>query len=139
MTSAETTAAVEREIRIAASPETVYEFFVDRDKMIQWMGRQAELAALIQAFFGAILAGVIPSIMPFLTEKLDPENYRDSLSALFQITQPAAVVTTQAYFDEVKRAQLDQEVSVGRFADVLGERFTAATLPRTSTPWSTSF
>ena len=33
--------------------------------------------------------------------------------------------------DEVKGAQLDQEVSVGRFADVLGPRFTAASLPKT--------
>jgi uncharacterized protein YndB with AHSA1/START domain len=31
------------ETRIAASPETVFEFFTDPDKMIQWMGRSAEL------------------------------------------------------------------------------------------------
>jgi uncharacterized protein YndB with AHSA1/START domain len=41
--SAETAAIVERELRIEASPETVFEFFVDPDRMIQWMGRQAEL------------------------------------------------------------------------------------------------
>ncbi len=43
MASAETAAAVEREIRIEASPETIYEFLVDPDRMIQWMGRKAEL------------------------------------------------------------------------------------------------
>jgi uncharacterized protein YndB with AHSA1/START domain len=43
MASAETAAIVEREIRIDASPDTVYDFFVDQDKMIQWMGRKAEL------------------------------------------------------------------------------------------------
>lgn len=43
MASAETAAAVEREVRIAASPETVYDFLVEPDRMIQWMGRQAEL------------------------------------------------------------------------------------------------
>jgi uncharacterized protein YndB with AHSA1/START domain len=43
MASAETAASVEREVRIEASPETVYEFFVDPDRMIQWMGRKAEL------------------------------------------------------------------------------------------------
>lgn len=43
MPNAETAAIVEREVRIAASPETVYDFFVDPDRMIQWMGRQAEL------------------------------------------------------------------------------------------------
>jgi len=35
--------AVEVETRIAASPETVFDFFVDPDKMIKWMGRSARL------------------------------------------------------------------------------------------------
>ena len=38
---------------------------------------------LLYAFFGAILHGSIPSIMPFLTEKLSPEQYRRSLISLF--------------------------------------------------------
>jgi uncharacterized protein YndB with AHSA1/START domain len=37
--------AVEVEVRIAATPETVFDFFTDPDKMIQWMGRSAELDA----------------------------------------------------------------------------------------------
>jgi uncharacterized protein YndB with AHSA1/START domain len=41
--NANTVDAVEVEARIAASPETVFDFFVDPDKMIQWMGRSAEL------------------------------------------------------------------------------------------------
>jgi uncharacterized protein YndB with AHSA1/START domain len=41
--SAETANAVEVEVRIEASPETVFDFFTDPDKMIQWMGRSAEL------------------------------------------------------------------------------------------------
>lgn len=43
MASAETGAAVEVETRIAASPEIVFEFLTDPDKMIQWMGRAADL------------------------------------------------------------------------------------------------
>ncbi len=43
MAETETAAVVEREIRIAASPEVVFEFFIDPDRMIQWMGRKAEL------------------------------------------------------------------------------------------------
>ena len=39
----EVATAVEREIRIAARPETVFEFFVDPEKMVQWKGRSAEL------------------------------------------------------------------------------------------------
>ena len=43
MASAKTETAVEVEVRIGASPETVFDFFTDPDKMIQWMGRSAEL------------------------------------------------------------------------------------------------
>lgn len=43
MANAETETAVEVEVRIAASPETVFDFFTDPDKMIQWMGRSVEL------------------------------------------------------------------------------------------------
>jgi uncharacterized protein YndB with AHSA1/START domain len=34
---------VEREVRIAARPETVFAFFVDPEKQVLWMGRRAEL------------------------------------------------------------------------------------------------
>jgi uncharacterized protein YndB with AHSA1/START domain len=39
----EVAAVVEREIRIAARPETVFDFFVDPRKMLQWKGSKAEL------------------------------------------------------------------------------------------------
>ena len=35
--------AVVREMRIDASPETVFDFFVDPDKMTRWKGRSADL------------------------------------------------------------------------------------------------
>jgi fatty-acyl-CoA synthase len=60
--------------------------------------------ALIEAFFGAVLHGAIPSIMPFLTEKLAPEAYQASLSALFEITRPAAVITSPKFIEEVRQA-----------------------------------
>ncbi len=60
--------------------------------------------ALIYSFFGAVLLGAIPSIMPFLTEKLAPEHYRSALSALFEIVHPAAVITSQGFAVEVTRA-----------------------------------
>lgn len=61
-------------------------------------------ADLLQAFLGGILMGVIPSIMPFLTEKLAPERYRESLSALIAITEPAAILTYPAFIEEVNTA-----------------------------------
>ncbi len=56
------------------------------------------------AYFGAILHGAIPSIMPFLTEKLLPERYRSDLAALVQVTQPAAIVTYPEFESEVRAA-----------------------------------
>jgi fatty-acyl-CoA synthase len=50
-------------------------------------------ADLVYSFFGAILHGAIPSILPFLTEKLSPERYQEDMTALISITRPAAVVT----------------------------------------------
>jgi fatty-acyl-CoA synthase len=67
--------------------------------------------ALIEAYWGAILHGAIPSIMPFLTEKLVPERYRQDLAALIQISQPAGIVTYSDFEDEV-RAALRPEDSV---------------------------
>jgi uncharacterized protein YndB with AHSA1/START domain len=43
VTSAPPEHAVEIEVRIAAAPDTVFGFFTDRDKMIQWIGRGADL------------------------------------------------------------------------------------------------
>jgi fatty-acyl-CoA synthase len=59
---------------------------------------------LIYAFFGCILHGAIPSIMPFLTEKLSPEKYRQSLATLVQITKPAAIISYPEFIPEVEAA-----------------------------------
>lgn len=62
---------------------------------------------LIYSFWGAILHGAIPSIMPFLTEKLSPERYRADLSALISVTKPAAIITYPEFEDEVRAALQD--------------------------------
>ena len=59
---------------------------------------------LVYSFWGAILHGAIPSIMPFLTEKLSPERYRADLSALISVTKPAAIVTYPEFEPEVRAA-----------------------------------
>jgi fatty-acyl-CoA synthase len=66
---------------------------------------------LIYAFFGAVLHGAIPAIMPFLTEKLLPERYRADLTALVGITRPSAIVTYRDFEPEV-RAALKEDDSV---------------------------
>jgi acyl-CoA synthetase (AMP-forming)/AMP-acid ligase II len=56
---------------------------------------------LISSFFGAVLHGAIPSIMPFLTEKLLPERYRADLASLIRVTRPTAIVTYQEFEEKV--------------------------------------
>ena len=65
---------------------------------------------LLYAFWGAIACGVIPSIMPFLTEKLSPEQYRSDLRALISVTQPAAVVTYPEFEDQVREALANDRI-----------------------------
>ncbi len=67
---------------------------------------------LVFSFFGAVLQGAVPSIMPFLTEKLSPEQYRASLAALFEITRPAAVITYPEFLNEVEAASARSSVRV---------------------------
>jgi len=62
---------------------------------------------LVYSFWGAVLHGAIPSIMPFLTEKLSPERYRADLAALISVTKPAAVVTYPEFEAEVRGALKD--------------------------------
>ncbi|MEK6753217.1 MAG: AMP-binding protein [Chloroflexota bacterium] len=62
---------------------------------------------LIYAFWGAILHGAIPSIMPFLTEKLAPEKYRADLTSLISITKPTAIVTYPEFEAEVRSALVE--------------------------------
>ncbi|MBN2386826.1 MAG: AMP-binding protein [Anaerolineales bacterium] len=67
---------------------------------------------LLYAYFGAILHGAIPSIMPFLTEKLLPERYRADLAALVAVTRPTAIVTYPDFEPEVRAALKPGEDSV---------------------------
>lgn len=59
---------------------------------------------LVYAYFGAILHGAIPSILPYLTEKLSPERYRDDLTSLVGISKPASIVTFPEFEEEVRSA-----------------------------------
>ncbi len=62
---------------------------------------------LITTYFGAILHGAIPSIMPYLTEKLQPERYRKDLASLIEVTQPAAIFTYGEFESEVRSALIE--------------------------------
>lgn len=65
---------------------------------------------LIYAFWGCILLGAVPSIMPFLTEKLSPGSYRKSLSSLIKVTKPAAIITYPEFLPEVQPIIQEEKV-----------------------------
>ena len=67
---------------------------------------------LIYAYFGAVLLGAIPSIMPFLTEKLLPDRYRIDLAELVSHTKPSAIVTYREFEAEVRAVLKPGESSV---------------------------
>jgi acyl-CoA synthetase (AMP-forming)/AMP-acid ligase II len=80
---------------------------------------------LIYSYFGTILHGAIPSIMPYLTEKLQPERYREDLASLLQVSSPSAIFTFDEFEDEVKTALSDDSsvrtVILAKEADQTGE------------------
>ncbi len=75
---------------------------------------------LVCAFYGAILAGAIPSIMPFLTEKLLPERYRADLAALVSVTRPEGIVTYPEFEIEVQAALHDPSAAAKRIGEEAG-------------------
>jgi fatty-acyl-CoA synthase len=51
----------------------------------------------IYAFWGALLAGAIPSMFPTLTEKLDPDIYMRGMAELVRLSAVRAVLTTDDF------------------------------------------
>jgi len=51
---------------------------------------------VLYSFWGAMLLGAVPSIMPFLTPKLDPEHYYASIRQLVALSEVRAVITYDA-------------------------------------------
>ena len=63
---------------------------------------QRDSLLLTATFFGAALLGAIPSIMPFQTEKLQPERYRASMTALIELAEPKALATEPVLEGQVR-------------------------------------
>jgi fatty-acyl-CoA synthase len=64
-------------------------------------------ADLLYAFWGAILHGAIPAILPFLTEKLNPDRYLADLTSLISVTRPSAIITYGDFRPIVKKAVVE--------------------------------
>lgn len=63
---------------------------------------QQDLLTLTASFFGAMLIGAVPSILPFATEKLDPKRYAESMEALLRLTQPQLLLADEHTISDLK-------------------------------------
>lgn len=80
---------------------------------------------LLYAFWGALLLGAIPSIFPFLSDKLDPQRYYDSVRQLVihsgvraVIAGPELVAPLAERLDGVTAVLPADQIGVGDQADV---------------------
>jgi fatty-acyl-CoA synthase len=60
--------------------------------------------AVLTAFWGAVMLGVLPSIFPYLSDKLHPKTYFQSVRALVQHSNVYAVVTETQFADGLRDA-----------------------------------
>ena len=67
---------------------------------------------LVYSFWGAVLLGAIPSMMPFLTEKLSPDRYRADLTALLSHSRPTGIVTYPEFESDVRMLVAESKDSV---------------------------
>lgn len=86
---------------------------------------------LVYAFWGAVLHGAVPSILPFLSEKLSPDIYRQSLTALMDITAPKAFLTYPEFVPEVEKARAQAQSNP---MVLVGEELTLQENPRLNAP-----
>lgn len=73
---------------------------------------------LLSAFWGAMYLGAIASIFPFLTEKLDPELYRQRVKTLVAHSGAKAVITFPEFKDDLAVLLADTGCRVLSSADV---------------------
>jgi fatty-acyl-CoA synthase len=81
---------------------------------------------LLSAFWGAMYLGAIPSIFPFLTEKLDPILYMERVRTLVAHSDARAVITFPEFQQDLEALLTDVGCQVLSTADVLSAEVRAA-------------
>jgi len=67
---------------------------------------------LLSAFWGALYLGAIPSIFPFLTEKLDPTLYIERVKKLISESGAKAIITYPEFRQQLTDLLIDSDCSV---------------------------
>ncbi|MCC7206271.1 MAG: AMP-binding protein, partial [Anaerolineae bacterium] len=60
--------------------------------------------ALLYAFWGAMMMGAIPSIFPFLSDKLDPAMYYERVRLLITHSGARAVIASEQFVEPLRAA-----------------------------------
>jgi fatty-acyl-CoA synthase len=68
--------------------------------------------ALLYAFWGAMMIGAIPSIFPFLTDKLDPDMYYERVKALVVHSGAKTVIASPQFAESLAALLADTGVRV---------------------------
>lgn len=88
---------------------------------------------LLAAFYGAMYVGVIPSIFPFLTEKLDPDVYMDRVRALVAYADARAVLTFPDFHNPLQDLLSDVDCQVLSTHDMTKKMSSGGTNPALAT------
>jgi acyl-CoA synthetase (AMP-forming)/AMP-acid ligase II len=86
------------------------------DDLVILVLRHSEV--LLSAFWGALYLGAIPSIFPFLTEKLDPDLYNQRVQTLVAHSGARAVITTPEFESDLEQLLTDIDCQVISTASV---------------------
>jgi len=78
------------------------------DEVLLFIRHRPELYG---AFFGALLAGLVPSYMPCTSPRQDPVIYWSSHQELMDRTRPAAIVADRSTFSEMQGAGLRSDAA----------------------------
>jgi fatty-acyl-CoA synthase len=68
--------------------------------------------ALLYAFWGAMMLGAIPSIFPFLSDKLDPTMYFERVKALVEHSGAKAIIASAQFAESLAALLKDTNVRV---------------------------
>lgn len=116
---------------MSSMSEETYAIFLDSEEEIRWTWHDLQshsntvmssleglsrgvvliflrdLREMHSAFFGSMMAGLIPSFMPCPSPKQDPSIYWSSHSRLLSRIKPRAILTSPGVHTEMKNARLD--------------------------------
>jgi fatty-acyl-CoA synthase len=79
-------------VRAAACAHALQAAGITSGDLVVMVGEHSE--AVLYNFWGALMIGAVPSIFPFLSDKLDPERYADSVRELVKRSGVRAVLAS---------------------------------------------